>query len=204
MNTAPMRKMAWRRPELRLVAGLLCLLLVLVASVRAETRRPVPLEISAAIFQKVHTYDALVQKDPGSEIAVAIVYRNSEDKQNAANVAEVLDRLSRTSRAHPWRIAVIRFDERFAASMVEGGFTSLFLLSDPTFSRADLEAIRKLSEDRHILTMTDDPTLVRDVCIFSVDLENSHPKIWIHLERARRSGRDFESAFLQLCRQVDR
>ncbi|MBK8232898.1 MAG: DUF4154 domain-containing protein [Candidatus Eisenbacteria bacterium] len=204
MKTAPRWKMTWRQRELRLVARLFCLLLVLVASTGAETRRPVPLEISAAIFQKVHTYDALVQRDPGSEIAAAIVYRNAGDKQNAVFVAEVLDRLSRTSRAHPWRVEVIRFDEHFDAAMTEGEFTSLFLLSDPTFPKADLEAIRKLSEERQVLTMTDDPKLVSDVCIFSVDLENSHPKIWIHLDRARRSGRDFESAFLQLCRQVDR
>jgi hypothetical protein len=164
----------------------------------------VPVTLQMELLLKVASYDKNLKRRAGERVRVAVVFRQ-DDSDSARYAGQALKALSEVEDVAGMPVEPLSFIYSDAAGLArytrEGGIAILYVA--PGFGDGDLDAIAHALDGVSVLTAGALPKYTLRGLVLGFDLAQGKPKLWVHLERARRQRVELSSSVLKLMKVIE-
>ena len=165
----------------------------------------VPANIQMTLLLKTLTYDQKLKDRCQDAINIGILYVNNDQSSVEAKdeVIKVLNENSdRTISKLPFYFRELRWHSADSLLIHIQSFKINIIYVCPG-NENNVDAIRKLSTSKQVLTMTGMPGYVDKGLSVSIGIKNEKPQIIINLEATKAEGVDFDPKLLRIAKIVE-
>jgi len=157
------------------------LLLLLALPGRVDAAE-LPAAIQAALQRKILAFDRAAS---GRTLRIVVVHRDDATKAHASELARELDKLGVSTQVVTPALL----------KQVKEAPVAVYLVSN-----APVPEVEEYCVQNRVLSFASDASLVKSGRLtVALSIKDGRPEIILHLERARREGRDFSSDLLSLA-----
>jgi hypothetical protein len=164
----------------------------------------VPVSLQMDLLLKVASYDKNLKLRAGDRVRVAVVFK-PDDADSTRYAGQALKALSEVEDISGMRVEPHSFIYTDAAGLArytrEGGVAVLYVA--PGFGDDDLDAIAQALDGVSVLSAGALPKYTLRGLVLGFDLAGGKPKLWVHLERARRQRVELSSSVLKLMKVIE-
>jgi hypothetical protein len=156
------------------------------------------------ILARALAYDRHLTERAGEEIAVAVLYRESDPASRAA-ADEILPYFKAVEKVRllglPFRAIAIAYDnpEDLSDAMANDGIDAVYVCPGMDQSLIDLI---KVTRGRKVVSMTSQEAFVKEGLSLGIIVEDAEPKLVLNLAASRAEGCDFSAQLLRLARVI--
>lgn len=164
----------------------------------------VPVSLQIELMLKVASYDKNLKQRAGDRLRVAVLFKQ-DDADSARYAGQALKALSEVDDVSGMPVEPVSVIFTDAAALArftrEGGVSVLYVA--PGFQDAELEAVARALDGISVLSAGALPRYTLRGLVLGFDLVGGKPKLWVHLERARRQHVELSSSVLKLMRVIE-
>jgi hypothetical protein len=164
----------------------------------------VPVSLQMELLLKVASYDKNLKQRAGDRVRVAVVFKQ-DDADSTRYAGQALKALSEVEDVSGMRVEPLSLIYTDAPGLArytrEGGVAVLYVA--PGFGDGDLDAIAQALDGLSVLSAGALPKYTLRGLVLGFDLAGGKPKLWVHLERARRQRVELSSSVLKLMKVIE-
>ncbi len=176
------------------------ILLLLGAAAPVRAQSALPPQAEAPILLRILAYDRALDRTPGDNLVIAILYDVKNGTSNHARSS--MTRAFRSAQVQSIGGRSLKYVElNVAASNVADAFRQEAVAAAYDTPGLDdrLPAIVTAAADSHVTTLGGNLGYARRGVAVAVDTANGRPQIYVNLAAARASGADLTSSLLKLA-----
>jgi len=166
----------------------------------------VPPELQAKLFLTALTYDKNLDKHPGTNIDIAILYFpwSAQSKEEALNFSKTLEMFQdKKISGRNFNVSLLTYngDGGFKEKIAEKHVDVLFIVGG---EEPMVREITKVTQSAKIVSCSSRAQYVTTCDVtMAVGLKDNKPKIYLNLSSAKGEGADFSAKFLRVAEIVD-
>lgn len=164
----------------------------------------VPVSLQIELLLKVASYDKNLKQRAAERVRVAVVFKQ-DDADSARYAGQALKALSEVEDVAGMPVepvSVIFSDAAALARFTREGSVAVLYVA-PGFEEGELEAVARALDGISVLSAGALPKYTLRGLVLGFDLAGGKPKLWVHLERARRQHVELSSSVLKLMRVIE-
>jgi hypothetical protein len=164
----------------------------------------VPVSLQMELLLKVASYDKNLKRRAGERVRVAVVFKqdDADSGRYAGQALKALSEVEDVAGMPVEALSVIFTDAAGLARYTRDGSVAVLYFA-PGFADADLDAIAQALDGVSVLSAGALPKYTLRGLVLGFDLAGGKPKLWVHLERARRQRVELSSSVLKLMRVIE-
>jgi nanoRNase/pAp phosphatase (c-di-AMP/oligoRNAs hydrolase) len=189
----------------RMLLRLCALLIILGHAARVGAQDvTVPVSLQMELLLKVASYDKNLKERARDRVRVAVVSKQ-DDADSARYAGQALKALSEVDDVSGMPVEPISLIYTDAAALArftrEGSVAVLYVA--PGFGEAEMDAIALALDGINVLSAGALSKYTIRGLVLGFELAGGKPKLWVHLERARRQRVELSSSVLKLMRVIE-